>query len=166
MDEGGEECGGVVADREGTAVVGVSAGFGDGDAGGFFGAGGGDARDEAEVDEFVEGEVVCLGEAGEDVEGETFVAGFGGDAGDGVEEVVGGVWVGVGVGWVDGVVGGGGWLVVEGPGEGVGGGGEVEEVFEVVVGVDDVLDLFRGADVADAGEVGFEVLEGEVAVGV
>ena len=55
---------------------------------------------------------------------------------------------------------------MEGPGEGVGGGGEVEEVFEVVVGVDDVLDLFRGADVADAGEVGFEVLEGEVAVGV
>ena len=79
--------------------------------------------DEAEVDEFVEGEVVCLGEAGEDVEGEAFVAGFGGGAGDGVEEVVGGVWVGVGVGWVDGVVGGGGGLVVEGPGEGVGGGG-------------------------------------------
>ena len=29
-----------------------------------------------------------------------------------------------------------------------------------------MLDLFRGAEVADAGEVGFEVLEGEVAVGV
>ena len=55
---------------------------------------------------------------------------------------------------------------MEGPGEGVRGGGEVEEVFEVVVGVHDVLDLFQGADVADAGEVGFEVLEGEGGRGV
>ena len=91
MDDGGEEGRDVVADCERSAVVGVSAWFGDGDAGGLFGANEGDSGDEAEVDEFIDGEVVGLGEAGEDFEGEAFVSGFGGGAGDGVEEVVGGV---------------------------------------------------------------------------
>ena len=106
----------------GAAVVGFSAGFGDGMLEASLEQVGGDACDEAEVGELVEGEVVRLGEAGEDVEGEAFAAGFGGGVGNEVKEVVGGVWVGVGDGWVDGVVGGGGWLVVEGPGQGVGGG--------------------------------------------
>ena len=135
LDDGGEEGRDVVADCEGSAVVGVSAWFGDGDSGGFFGADGGDSGDKAEVDEFIEGQVVGLGEAGEDVEGEAFMSGFGGGAGDGVEEVGGGVGVGVGVGWVEGVVLVVVGLVVERPGKCAGGGGEVEEVAHVVVGV-------------------------------
>ena len=125
LDYGGEEGGGVVADGEWSAIVGVSTWFGDGDSGGFLGADGGDSGDKAEVDEFVEGQVVGLGEAGEDVEGEAFMSGFGGGAGNGVEEVGGGVGVGVGVGWVEGVVRGVGGFVVEGPGKGSrrGGGG-------------------------------------------
>ena len=67
LDDGGEEGRGVVADGKGSAVVGVATGFGDWDARGFFRADGGDAGDQAEVDEFVEGKVVGLGEAGEDV---------------------------------------------------------------------------------------------------